>query len=102
MKPKASPIHQLSDHLFWDIDRNGLDIERSKKTIVQRVLEYGLLKDWKILVKTYGIEEIANTACTIRDLDIKSATFVALVSGYDQNQFLCYSLKPSMPKHCIF
>lgn len=102
MLPVESEINQLSAHLFWDIDPNKLDIEKSKKTIIQRVLVYGLIKDWHILIKIYGVEEIATTASSLRDLDLKSASFVSLISGLPLNQFKCFTLKPLMPTHCNF
>lgn len=102
MVPEKSQIREFSAHLFWDIDPNKLDIGKSKKTIIQRVLVYGLLKDWQLLVKIYGIDEIAATASTLRDLDQKSATFISLISGLSLNQFRCFTLRPSMPKHCNF
>jgi hypothetical protein len=97
-----SYINLLSDHLFWDIDKNKLDIEKSKKTIVQRTLDYGLIKDWKILVQVYGIEEIARTAINLRDLDIKSASFISLLSHTPLEKFACYTSKQSMPQHMNF
>lgn len=102
-KPQTnSYINLLSDHLFWDVDKNKLDIEKSKKTIVQRVLDYGLMKDWKILVRIYGIKEIANTAKNLRDLDIKSASFISFLSNTPLEKFACYTSKQSMPPHMNF
>ncbi len=31
----------LSDHLFWDVDRSGIDPERHASWLAKRVLEYG-------------------------------------------------------------
>jgi hypothetical protein len=49
-----SPLNNLSPHLFWDVDMNSLDFKKSKKLIIQRVLDYGLIGDWQIIFKTYG------------------------------------------------
>jgi len=65
-------INNLSQHLFWDINKNNLYFEKHKKFIIQRVLEYGLLSDWKIIYNYYGINEIAQIAISLRDLDEKS------------------------------
>ena len=97
-----SYINLLSDHLFWDVDKDNLDTEKSKKTIVQRVLDYGLMRDWKILVQIYGIKEIANTAKNLRDLDIKSASFISFLSNTPLKKFACYTSKQSMPQHMNF
>jgi ribosomal protein S8 len=97
-----SLINDLSPHLFWDVDSNNLDIDKSKKLIIRRVLDYGLIGDWKILVKVYGVSEIAKTAITLRDLDKKSASFISLLSKIPKEQFLCYTSKQSMPGHLNF
>lgn len=44
-----SIINQFSSHLFWDIDRDKLDWNKHRMYIVERVLEYGVLSDWKLL-----------------------------------------------------
>ena len=72
-----TPLYNLSQHLFWDADISNLDFEKSKKLIIQRVLDYGLINDWQIIYKEYGIQEIAKTAVSLRDLDIKSASFIS-------------------------
>jgi hypothetical protein len=95
-------IRQLSDHLFWDIDKSKLDIKKSKKTIIHRVLNYGKIEDWHILIKTYGIKEIADVAKSLKDLDLKSASFVALLDETPLNKFACYISRQSIPQHWNF
>jgi hypothetical protein len=112
-KPELSPINRVTDkppmnlsslstHLFWDVDVNNLDSDNNKKLIIHRILEYGLLKDWKISLKTYGLQEIAATACTIKNLDIKSASFVSVLSGIPLENFACYNTRQSTVKHWNF
>jgi hypothetical protein len=79
-----------------------LNFDKNRKLIIQRVLDYGLISDWHILVKTYGISEIAKTAVSLRNLDKKSASFVSLLSKIPQEQFLCYSSKQPIPEHLNF
>ncbi len=49
MPNENSYIPQFSSHPFWDIDPSHLDIEKSKKAIILRVLDYGLMEDWRLL-----------------------------------------------------
>lgn len=98
----ARLIDQLSDHIFWDINKNNLDIAKSKKTIIQRVLEYGILKDWKLLQQIYSIQEIEKVATKIRDLDPKSASFISLICNTPIEKFTCYTSRRSMPQHWNF
>ena len=43
-------ISSLSSVLFWDIDMEQVNMDSCPSQIIQRVLEYGSLKDWKIFV----------------------------------------------------
>ncbi len=95
-------ISQLSPHLFWDVDRDNLDINKNIKLIVQRVLEYGLMSDWVLLNKHLGIKQIAETAQKIRDLDERALSFISLLSKIPHDQFLCYTTNRSTPKHWNF
>lgn len=99
---KKINIRDLSPHLFWDVERDRLDFEKNRELIIKRTLDYGLMSDWRIVRAYYGIEEIAKTAMNIRDLDIRSASFVALLSGISIEKFLCYTTKQSIPQHWDF
>ena len=95
-------FEDLSKHLFWDIDVNKLDFQKNKKYIVHRVLDYGLISDWEMIKKYYGINEIARIATGIRDLDKKSASFISLMAKIPKENFLCYITKQSTQKHWNF
>lgn len=95
-------IAMLSPHLFWDVDRSKLDIRRSKKLIVQRVLEYGLLNDWVLINKHLGLREISEIATNLRSLDEKALSFISFLSKIPKEKFLCYTMKQSSPKHWNF
>ena len=51
---KADVINKFSEHLFWDIRTGEVDMEKNAPYVVQRVLEYGRLSDWKLLLSYYG------------------------------------------------
>ena len=102
MKKIEKEINDLSEHLFWDVDRSKIDLKKNKKLLIQRVLDYGLIDDWQIIYDYYGIDEIAQTAATLRDLDKKSISFISLLSNIPEEEFLCYTTKQSIPKHWDF
>ena len=83
-------LEDLSRHLFWDVNINELDIQKNRKQIIHRVLDYGLMDDWYIIQNYYGVKEIAEIALTIKDLDKKSASFISLISKIPKEKFLCY------------
>lgn len=99
---KKKIIDNLSQHLFWDVDGGKLDFDKDRKFIIHRVLDYGLLTDWKIISDYYGIPAIAKTTLSIKDLDKKSASFIALLSGIPKEKFKCYTSKQSTQKHWNF
>jgi hypothetical protein len=102
LKTKQLQLINLSPHLFWDVDFKNIEFNKNKKLIIQRVLNYGLIGDWQIILKTYGISEIAKTAVSMRELDKKSASFVSLLSKIPKEDFLCYTTKPSIPQYLNF
>ena len=101
---KGSPSFTAPSHRFKaDVHYRGLDdFEKNKKWLVQRVLEYGLLKDWLIIYKYYGISKIAQIAMQLKELDDKSLSFISLLSDIPKEKFLCYTTKQLIPKHWNF
>ncbi len=103
MKESNSFTENLSGHLFWDVDSCSLNPDVHAAFIIQRVLQYGHIEDWFCIQKYYGLEKIGKIASEeIRDLDDKSLSFVAFITKIPQEQFLCFTLKQSRPKHWDF
>jgi hypothetical protein len=102
MQHDSSILSQFSKHLFWDIDSSELDINAHTKYIISKVIQYGNYTDWKLLVKCYGINLIVKNAQKIRELDKRTASFLAIIGEVPKASFLCYSTKPSTPKHWGF
>jgi len=98
---KQISINDFSKHLFWDIDRTKLDFEKNKRTIIQKVLDYGLINDWKMIYNYYGIDKIAKTMLNVRDLDEKSVSFISFLSKIPKEKFLCYTTKQSNLQHWV-
>ena len=95
-------IMQLSPHLFWDVDREKIDLNKNRKWLVHRVLEYGLLNDWVLINKYYGIGEIAQIVIHLKDLDKKSISFISVLSKIPKENFLCYTSRQLNPEHWNF
>ena len=88
--------------MFWDVDSEKLDIEESKWYIIKRTLNYGLINDWNLIYKHYGIEVIAEHATSYRDLDMKSASLIALLAKIPLEKFRCYTTKQLNQTHWNF
>lgn len=90
---EIKPVELLSKHLFWDTPISNIDAETNKAFIIHRVLEYGLMKDWQLLTKWYGISEIGKTATHFRSLDPKALAFLINITGLTLSDFRCYTTK---------
>ncbi|MHB8913558.1 MAG: DUF6922 domain-containing protein [Minisyncoccota bacterium] len=47
--------------LLWDSNKRLLDQNTHKQVIIERVLNYGTLADWRWLVERYGTDNIRTT-----------------------------------------
>lgn len=97
-----SIIEQFSKHLFWDVDRNRLNLENDQAYIIRQVIEYGLLEDWVLLQRQLGIEQIAKTAKSFRELDKKTLSLISFLSKSPKTEFRCYTYQQSTPSHWNF
>jgi hypothetical protein len=61
--------------LFWDVEPSGLDVEKHKKYIVERVLEYGATSDIGGLLELYSQAEMIDIIRTSRRISKKTAYF---------------------------
>jgi len=77
-------------------------MEESRDYIVKKVLEYGLIDDWQLLQRYYGIEKIAEIAKSFRELDKKTLSFISFLSNTPLKEFRCYNYQQSIPQHWNF
>lgn len=59
----------VSPHIFLDVDVNSMDMEKNGVFVLQRVLQYGLLKDWLIIKSNLGCEKMKSITVQIPTLD---------------------------------
>lgn len=83
-------VEDFSKHLFWDVNLKTFDLEKHKKFMVERVLEYGLLSDWNLTKELYGKEEIKNISLNIRSMRAISLSFLSTIFKIDKTEFRCY------------
>lgn len=90
-------VSDLSKHLFWDVNKENLDFESSKEFIIHRVLEYGMMADWDLIKKIYGLETIKQASLQFRELDAVTLAFLSAIFNIHKKEFRCYTNKTSMP-----
>ena len=72
-------IPQNFKKYFWDTDFNSLNIEKHKKYIIERILEWGEDEAVKWLNNVFKKDEIINTLKTSRTISRKSLNFWNLI-----------------------
>lgn len=90
-------ISLLSRHLFWDMDVNKVNLDTCPAQIIQRVLEYGNLKDWQLILSYYGLDRIVSICQSLRTLDKKALSYICCISNTSKEQYRCYNIKQSTP-----
>lgn len=95
-------INSFSDFLFWDVEKDSIDLESNAPFVVSRVLELGRFNDWRLLVGKYGIPRIAEIAQNLRTLDPKALSFICALTSIPKESFRCYTTKPSTQTHWNF
>ena len=94
---QISNLYGLNQFLFWDIDARNFDIDQSAAWIIQRVLEYGTMKDWMILEDHFGIDKIVHYALNFRTLDPVALSFLCFISGTKKEDYRCYHFAQLFP-----
>ena len=86
-------ISDFSSHLFWDVNKDELDLDKNSSFILKRALEYGLMKDWNLINRYYGFAAIVEMAKTFRSLEPKTFSFILTLSGLQKEAFRCSTIK---------
>ena len=85
----------LSEHLFWDVDRAFVDLERHAPWLVKRVLEYGRWSDWQAIVGHYGKPRLISIVTRLRALDPRARNFCEVWFQLPAESFRCFTTTPS-------
>jgi hypothetical protein len=91
----SSLINSLSPHIFWDVDVQSIDVEKNGVFVLQRVLQYGILKDWLLLKSIMGVDNIKALAVQLPTLDDVSISFLSNLYKIDKSEFKCCKNKQS-------
>jgi hypothetical protein len=94
---KEITIDDFSPHLFWDVDLVGFELNKYQSFFIQRVLEYGKIKDWELIKQLYGMEAIKIAALNARSLDAVTLSFVSTIFNIDKTEFRCYKHRQLFP-----
>jgi hypothetical protein len=84
----------LSDHLFWNVERTGIDPVRHSSWLTKRVLENGRWSDWQILAAHYGKPQLAELVMNVRRLQPRAFAFCYAWFQLPPSSFRCSASTP--------
>ena len=90
-------LRQFSPNLFWDADPSQMTMEGSSGYIIQRVLEYGQMDDWRLINRYYGLNKIVEECKKLRTLDPVCLAFICTISHTKEEEYRCYHFRQSCP-----
>lgn len=93
---------KLRNELFWDIDPEKLDEQKNKRIIIERVVNFGNLADFKSIINFYGKEAIMNTIRNLNYIDPKTLNFLSILFKIPKSGFKCYTKKQSIKQHWTY
>ena len=84
----------ISPSLLWEYDLSCFDWWKSRKIVVQRIIERGWLKDFYAAFKLYGgIEGFREIIKEVPSLSPRDMNFVCVVFNLKKEELKCYTRK---------
>ena len=69
------------------------NMDKAPGQIVQRVLEYGEWKDWKLILDYYGFNKIVEVCKQLRTLDPIYLSYIYCISDTRKEDYRCYHIR---------
>ncbi len=92
-------LQEINKTYFWDIDLEELDLEKSKRLIIERVINLGNLREIQFIKKQYGLTVLTETLCNLNYIDPKTLNFISLLLNIPKTKFKCYTRKQLNNQH---
>lgn len=88
-------LQSFSKNLFWDADPSSISMDASSRYVIQRVLEYGQMNDWRLINHYYGLQKIVEECKLMRTLDPVCLSFICTISHTKEEDYRCYRFRQS-------
>jgi hypothetical protein len=96
---KSVPKPDFAKWYFWEFRYDEMAWEAGYRTVIQRILERGMEKEWKELIRFYGKDKIIKTLKEeIKFLPDGILEEVADYFGLKKEEMRCYIWKQSRPR----
>lgn len=89
----------LKPQYFWDVDIDKLNVDRSKRLIIERVFVLGTAKEIMLVINYYGEKVVVDVLERLNYIDPKTLNFVSKLFNVSLQSFKCYTRKQLTPQH---
>jgi hypothetical protein len=96
---KLNISKDLKPQYFWDVDIDKLDVDRSKRLIIERVFGLGTAEEIMHIRNYYGTRVVINVLQRLNYMDPKTLNFVSKLFNVSLQSFKCYTRKQSNIQH---
>ena len=91
-KKKVKPDAIIPKRLFWDVDWNSFDMQKSRAFVAERVVERGDLEDFYTMFSLYGgvkaVRDIYKNE--VYSLSPRALAFICLTFDLKKEKMKCY------------
>ncbi len=92
MNKSKETIPESIKRLFWDADKEKIDIKDHRSYIVRRIMDFGNLDDVDWMLKAYTSDKIIQVVKKSRGLSRKSATFWSIYFKIPREEIECLKI----------
>ncbi|MEX0983077.1 MAG: hypothetical protein WD577_02830 [Bacteroidales bacterium] len=96
---KPDILKELDHHYFWDVEVDKLDVDQSRRLIIERVFSLGTVREIKLLVNFYGEREVIDLLKNLNYMDPKTLNFASRLFEVPAKEFKCYRRTQLNPQH---
>jgi hypothetical protein len=90
---------ELTKNIFWDTRYESINWDQHVTYVVDRVLHYGTIKDWKQVLSYYGINKVRDVSVKLRRMDKRTLSYCAVFFQIPKEDFRCYNTEPLLKAH---
>ena len=91
-KTKNESIPERVKRLFWDVNKDTVDMKKHRPHVIRRIMDHGDIQDVKWMLKAYSSEEIVRVLKKSRGLSRKSAYFWAAYFNVPRVEVECLKM----------
>jgi len=89
----------IRKELFWDIDLKSFDYEKNRKLIIERVMNYGTVSEFRAILRYYGYKTVRQEIKEAGSLEPKTLEFVSSFFNLPKQSLRCYTKKQLNQAH---